>query len=136
MSGVPVEAKESIKRKAAAEWPGDYVMQTHVIEQQTEAYLKVEHYWTTLDFSNDVLADCRKKALGDWPDDYVMQLYTFESQVGSAQEFFDFSPEGVPEEIAQEIKVRAFSEWSGDYEMMLHTAKEQSEAWLRLNGKL
>lgn len=136
MWGVPEPIMSEIKRRAEAEWPGDYAMQLHVIEQQAESFSRLDNYWTSLDFDNEVLLNCRSKATSDWPDDYTMQLHTFEGQVEAANKFFASTHDMIPDSVFEDIKVRAFADWPGDYEMMLHTLNEQASAWLRLNGRL
>jgi hypothetical protein len=130
---VPGPILAVIRQKAAAEWPGDYVMQKHTIEEQSRCYLELQHFRNGMDASNEVSAICFDKAEADWPDDFQMQLHTFNSQIESAIDFFNATFDGVPQSVIDEVRTLAFTEWTGDYEMMLHTLREQIAAWVALN---
>ncbi|PHQ93811.1 MAG: hypothetical protein COB39_14345 [Marinosulfonomonas sp.] len=114
---IPENIMMRIRNTAEAEWPSDYVMQAHTIEEQTEAYLKFCNYQENLDAENDIFKASFAKAISEFPDDYVMQVYVFEGQVEAATAFFETIFPDIPAKIQEEIRLKAFSEWPSDYEM-------------------
>lgn len=123
-----------IRRNAAAEWPTDFSMQRHEIEQQTEAAAKMDLYRSELDQNNPVVTACMSKAMGDWPENFSMQVYEFENQLDAATNFFSYENPSVPKDVFDGIKQRAFSDWPGDYSMMHYELTNQIEAWLSIHG--
>ena len=85
---VSPEIAKIIRFKAAAEWPDDFEMQRHVIEEQTEAAEKMTHYQQNLDTTNEVVENCLRKALTEWPDDYEMMLHVLTEQVAAWEELY------------------------------------------------
>lgn len=133
MNDMPHHVRTSIKAAAASEWPGDYSMQAHVIEEQTLSYRTMAAYRQKLS-GNKVGETAIEKALTEWPDDYTMQVHVVEEQTAAAKAFFEYADLKVPSNIVEEIRARAFSEWPGDYEMMLHELQGQIEGWLQINS--
>jgi hypothetical protein len=134
LTTVPNETIIGIKAIAASEWPGDYAMQAHVVEQQSEAYLTMASYLTQLDIYNEVIANALSKAQTDWPTDFTMQVHVFEGQMESAGAFFSYANAAIPEHVLEAIKVNAFGEWPGDYQMMVYALEQQVDGWIALNG--
>ena len=130
---IPEHVNIAIRQKASFDWPGDYSMQLHFVESQTQAFMEMSYLQSSMDQTNEVTATCLKKAISDWSDDYEMQLHVFHEQLNSAFAFFEFSNPGMPESVLEGIKIAAFSEWAGDYVMMKHYLEEQTNAWLTLN---
>jgi hypothetical protein len=131
---VPESIRNEIKLKAAQEWPGDYSMQLHVVNEQSEAFEIMVHYEASLDMTNVINLKSMKKAKSEWQNDFVMQLHVFTEQAEAAFAFFDFKPDAFPLEVVEEIRIRAFSEWPDDFVMMLHTLNEELESWQQLNA--
>jgi hypothetical protein len=129
---LPAEVQTGIKAKALADWPTDYEMQLHSIEEQSRSFLEYSHLKNNT-ASNDLLEKLFGMADEKWSDDYVMRLHEFRSQLDAAGQFFDFAQPGVPEEILEEIKIRALSEWDHDFVMCFHQLENQVAAWIKLN---
>ena len=128
------EIMSIIKRKATLEWPDDFEMQRHLIQQQTAAAEQMILYLTKLDQDNPIIKDCMNKALGEWPEDFEMQVHVFNGQMEAAPAFFEFGHAAMPSETLERLKAKAFSDWHGDFEMMLHVLREQVAAWEELYG--
>lgn len=128
------EIMSIIRTKAASEWPDDFEMQRHVINQQIEAAEKMVLYLTKLDQENPVTKTCINKAFAEWPEDFEMQVHVFEGQMEAAPAFFEYEHATMPAETLERIKTKAFSEWTEDFEMMLYVLRQQVEAWEELYG--
>lgn len=131
---VSSETKKIIRVKAATEWPDDFEMQRHVIQEQMEAAEKMIHYQQNLDMTNEVVGTCLRKSISEWPEDFSMQVHVFEGQIEAASTFFEYENRKLNPEVLEGIKTKAFSEWTDDYEMMLHVLIEQVAAWEELYG--
>lgn len=133
---VPPEIKEAIKAFAAKEWPGDFKMQVYVINEQMEAYEKIEILKRENRAGGDIFRTCLQKATSEWADDFNMQLYELNQQIESAIEFEKYVDPSIPEKIFLEMKNRAWEEWSddNDFNMMLYELKEQISAWKELRN--
>lgn len=71
---------EAIRVFAKSEWPDDFSMQRHVIEEQTEAYNWLQNFVEP----RVPPADMDKifvKAIEEWPSDFAMQKHVVEEQV-------------------------------------------------------
>jgi hypothetical protein len=79
-AAVPPEILSSIRSKAGAEWPTDYLMQAHVIEQQSIAYCEVLAL-PPADLPQSVRRTIKSKAIEEWPNDFVMQKHIIDQQV-------------------------------------------------------
>lgn len=110
-------------------------MQAHVVQEQSEAYLRMAHFESNLDQDNEIVGQSMRKAKSDWPEDYAMQLHVFDEQMQAAIAFFDYENVSLPSEILNSIKIKAFSEWTGDYSMMLYTLNDQVAGWMAIHGE-
>jgi len=90
MKGISDEIKSVIKQAAEEEWPGNFVMQLHVVEEQLEAFVSIDALKEN-NTDNAVFQTVMKKAVEDWPDDYVMQLDTIKEQLAAAVKLANFS---------------------------------------------
>lgn len=133
---VPPETKNAIKAFAAREWPDDYKMQMHVINEQIDAYERIELLKRENSAGGTVFSVCLQKAMSEWGDDFNMQLYELNQQLEAASEFEDYMDHSIPEKIFSKMKSRAWAEWKadGDYNMALYELKEQISAWKEINN--
>lgn len=69
MDKLPMEIRESIRRKAAAEWPDDFKIQKYVIDQQAESFLALEAY-SRPDIPKEVITQIKQKAEMEWARDF------------------------------------------------------------------
>lgn len=69
-----------IKEEAKREWPDDFSMQVHFIEQQQKAVLELRQPPPT-DIDSKLFADIREKAKQEWPVDFSMQVHSIKQQV-------------------------------------------------------
>lgn len=76
---VPSKIEREIKAAAATEWPDDFRMQKYTVDQQNDAYRKIEAWKKNT--SGSVAKQITEKAVKEWPNDYRMQWYTIEQQV-------------------------------------------------------
>lgn len=77
---IPNEIMKDIRGFSAREWPGDYSMQKHTVDEQMEDYLFIKSFSHPL-VSQSVLSEILAIAAMEWPDNYSMQKYTLEGQV-------------------------------------------------------
>jgi hypothetical protein len=129
---IPSETRLSIKEKAEAEWPHDYEMQLHIIEEQSNSFLEYSFIRQNTE-ANDLLERLFILADDKWPDDFAMRLHEFNSQLEAVGKFFEFDPPNVPSEVVEDIKTRAFLEWDNDFSMCLHHLETQIAAYIELN---
>jgi hypothetical protein len=73
-------AEAVIRRHCENEWPDDFSMCAHCIQQQSEAVLKLRSGQPG-DVPEDVFRRIRSKCAMDWPDDYVMRAHCQKEQV-------------------------------------------------------
>ncbi len=77
---IPPEVLNSIKQKAAAEYPNDYSTQVYILEEETEAYLKLQSY-DNPNIPPKILNSIKQKAAAAHPDDYSTQVYVLEEEI-------------------------------------------------------
>lgn len=74
--------KELIKQRSKKEWPSDYSMQEHYIEEQIRALTEITK------LKNEVKSDIDKyniveRAIRDWPTDYTMQIHRANEEINA-----------------------------------------------------
>jgi hypothetical protein len=74
-----------IKEFCEKEWPDDYTMQLHCINQQEQA-LKQLKAPKPSDISENEFKQIRQKAARDWPIDYLMRLHEETQQIESLRQ--------------------------------------------------
>jgi hypothetical protein len=77
---VPSSVENNIRTNAEQEWPDNYRMQKHTIDNQTEAYKKLENLNSIEGVPDNVLTKIKEKAEAEWGDNYRMRVHTIESQ--------------------------------------------------------
>ncbi len=70
--GMPPDVAKMIRAFAEREYPDDYSMQKHTIEEQRESFCAVQDIRAS-DIPAGVLAKIRERAATEYPDDYSMQ---------------------------------------------------------------
>lgn len=80
--------RETIRAKAAEDWPDDFSMQKHVVDRQMEAlqWLGENVENAPEDVPEDVYERIVSKATADWPDDFTMIQHVIERQVEAYRE--------------------------------------------------
>ncbi len=73
-------ASDIIKQNSKIEWPEDYRMQAHYIQEQNNALSELRKGCTT-DIDSEVFLQIRKGAKREWPNDYRMQLHYEREQI-------------------------------------------------------
>lgn len=76
------DAETIIKSHCQRDWPDDYTMQLHCIQQQKQAVRELKMPRPD-DISETEFAQIRKKAMTEWPMDFVMQLHAQKTQIDS-----------------------------------------------------
>ena len=89
---IPSQVRIQIQQKAQSEWPNDYGMQKHTIENELEAYRSLDsvesHSQKTneepsKDVSSTILNKIKQKVMREYPDNYSVQEMLIESEVES-----------------------------------------------------
>jgi restriction system protein len=80
-----------ILAKAVADWPNDYTMQEHIIDEQLASYRWVCGYHSD-DLDPEMLSRIKAFAAAEWADDYTMQQHTIQEQVASYQRIRKIAP--------------------------------------------
>lgn len=80
VNAAPANVTETIRANAAAKWDGNFKMQKHEIERQTEA-LTAWNKPRPDDVPETVWATVREKAEEKWADNYVMRVHEQETQL-------------------------------------------------------
>jgi hypothetical protein len=78
--GISRAILNTIRQRARADWPTDYVMQKYQQDEQIDAYTKLRSFAND-SIPSDVMVDIMRKAENDWPDNFTMQLAVVEEQV-------------------------------------------------------
>ncbi len=73
---------KNIRKRSKIEWPDDYSMQVHYIEEQNKAFIEFEKL-TKQHLNDSTISKIIKNARKEWPDDYDMQLHTAMEQIDS-----------------------------------------------------
>ncbi len=121
------KVKAEIMEKAKTKWPEDYVMQEHLLQQETESFNNL----SKLTIDSKVKEDILNKVIQDWPDDYHMMEFLYKEHL----EAYDFV-EAIQPANDVEVKVleQAKKDWPNDYKMIAFTYKEQLDAYDYLMG--
>lgn len=86
------------------------------------------------DVKGDYAAMARTHCRREWPDDFRMQEHCLEQQVKGLQEFLDAAAVGKPLDKALRTCVEEWTkERVPDFQMIGYCAKQQAEAWRRIN---
>lgn len=120
-----------IKKRAEKEWPGDYEMQLHTIQEERNSYQQLQ----SIDMKSipqQVVVTIIRDAAKEWPNEYGMQVHIIEEQRDAYLSIQKLTPRGVSEDVFQKIKQDAINEWPGEYTMQLHTIQEQTSAFTKL----
>jgi len=68
-----------------------------------------------------------------WPDDYQMRSHCIEQQREAREELRSYQPEGVPEEVVDDIKSNGKKKWPRDFQMRYNFVKQQVKSYRELN---
>ncbi len=79
-AAVNADEKTIIKARSKTEWPDDYSMQEHYINEQIQALEKMKKLKNEV--KNDVdKARIVQKAVSEWPEDYTMQVHIANKEI-------------------------------------------------------
>lgn len=156
MADVPDDVMKIIRKKAAADYPYDYVMQKDAVREQIQAWLKLDRIcglsplevfqrmtrdeewewpadYETQHIPDEVMRIIRRKAAEDCPDDFVMQKDLIEEQIYAFLKLRALAPE-IPEDVFQRIYQKAKEEYPEDFDMQLDTIEDQVRAYKDLEA--
>jgi len=74
------EIQREIKERSQKQWPEDYEMQEHTIQEQTQAYHDINNLQSSY-LKNEDISRIIGRAIKQWPEDYEMQLHTANEQI-------------------------------------------------------
>lgn len=82
---VPPDVLSTIKASAAADFPGDFVTQRFMIEDQKAAYLAIQSY-SPHGVPEPILQGIKSKASADFPMDFSTQKFMIDEQAEAYRE--------------------------------------------------
>lgn len=130
-STVPPEVLQSIKKMAASDYPNDFSIQVDVVEEQVEAFRKLEHY-SPNGIPIEVLGKVRRQVEIDYPFDFSIQLDVLKEQVESYLAFKQLTVEEVPAETLKTIMEVAARDYPSDFSTQMDVIEEQIESYRKL----
>jgi hypothetical protein len=80
--------------------------------------------------NNETIEDlCEER----WPDDFQMRSHCIEQQREAREELRSYQPEGVSEEVVDDIKSNGKKKWPRDFQMRFNFVRQQVESYRKLN---
>jgi hypothetical protein len=128
---VPPDILASIKKMAASDHPRDFSTQAYVINEQIEAYGKLQKFRPG-GIPESVLVEIMSQAAQDHPSDYSIQICVLEDHVKAYFALAGLKADGVPFETFAAIKEDAERDHPGDFSTQLYVINDQIESFKAL----
>jgi Fe-S cluster biosynthesis and repair protein YggX len=125
--------EQIIKEKSLKDWPDNYEMQAHIIQNQQKS-LEALKRLDANELGDDIFKVVVRKAKEEWPNDFEMQLNTFQTQKKAWLTLNELKPDVLTESQFNTIIKNAKKSWPDNFEMQLHEFETQREAIVTLAG--
>ncbi len=123
-----------IKKKCAKDWPDDFRMQVHCIEQQAKG-LKSLSSPVDRTISSQDHSLLRVKCENEWPDDFRMRAHCEEQQIKGLQKIQSPAPQDMDSKDFSVVMSHCTKEWPNDFRMRAYCLDKQIEAVRTLRGR-
>lgn len=119
----PAGWESRIRSKAEEEWPGDFSMQKHTIDQQLAAVASLRRIRSERALPGKVLDSILARSVKEWGGDFTMQFHTVKEQMDAWRAL---NP--TAEDKSKSISKEGASEWSipGDVEAIIQANIESN----------
>jgi len=128
---VPSNVLQAIKKMAASDHPRDFSTQIFVINEQTEAYGKLQKF-RPVGIPEQVFIEMLRQAAEDHPSDYSTQIFVLEENVQAYCTLANFKTDDVPIETLAAIKEEAERDHPSDFSTQLFVVNDQIESFKAL----
>lgn len=134
-SAATENVEEVIKTKCAAQWPEDFRMQAHCIEQQQQAARLLTNTSDLPTAVSTPSTGVRTKCAADWPDDFRMRAHCEQQQMKGLEALTQPRPEDISEDDYSILFLHCEKQWATDYRMRAHCMSQQMEAVRKLRRR-